>query len=51
MDHAGHGWPREGGNSVERAELTVRLGFSNEDFDAAEAIWVFLSAHTPERKP
>jgi len=51
MDHAGHGWPREGGNSVERAELTVRLGFSNEDFDAAEAIWEFLSAHTPKRSP
>ncbi|WP_341676315.1 alpha/beta hydrolase fold domain-containing protein [Niveibacterium sp. SC-1] len=42
MDHAGHGWPNPQGSDVATAENPARLGFRNQDIDAADEVWNFL---------
>ena len=42
FDHAGHFWPSPGGETSLWA--IDRWGFRNQDFDAADVVWEFLSS-------
>ncbi len=44
LDHAGHGWPNPVAENV--TWVVNRLGFHNQDFDAADLVWEFFSSGT-----
>jgi poly(3-hydroxybutyrate) depolymerase len=49
LDHSGHDWPNPAAETI--GSIISRLGFHNQDFDAADLAWEFLSGGTQKPGP